>query len=170
LIPYDHANLCVQPVNFAWFERKVKEWGCMQALIDFDGWRKWEDFATENGLKDPRDVMTGPRASATRRREVKTPAPAPTNNSTTNLAHIAANNLTASLPHHTALTPGSSTTNDTNSAITANAKSNDTTAREDFATTAKSSIGETLVSWKEGNQSVKEDSPDTIVGISTAKA
>lgn len=23
------------------------EWGCMQALIDFDGWRKWKDFAQE---------------------------------------------------------------------------------------------------------------------------
>jgi osomolarity two-component system response regulator SSK1 len=33
-------------VNFVWFERKVKEWGCMQALIDFDGWRKWKDFDT----------------------------------------------------------------------------------------------------------------------------
>ena len=42
-----------QPVNFVWFERKVKEWGCMQALIDFDGWRKWKDFAEANGLKDP---------------------------------------------------------------------------------------------------------------------
>ena len=21
------------------------EWGCMQALIDYDGWRKWKDFA-----------------------------------------------------------------------------------------------------------------------------
>lgn len=31
-------------MNFVWFERKVKEWGCMQALIDFDGWRKWKDF------------------------------------------------------------------------------------------------------------------------------
>lgn len=20
------------------------EWGCMQALIDFDGWRKWKDY------------------------------------------------------------------------------------------------------------------------------
>ena len=38
---------CKQPVNFVWFERKVKEWGCMQALIDFDGWRKWKDFDTE---------------------------------------------------------------------------------------------------------------------------
>lgn len=23
------------------------EWGCMQALIDFDGWRKWKDFSQE---------------------------------------------------------------------------------------------------------------------------
>jgi hypothetical protein len=32
-------------VNFVWLERKVMEWGCMQALIDFDGWRKWKDFS-----------------------------------------------------------------------------------------------------------------------------
>jgi hypothetical protein len=25
----------------------------MQALIDFDGWRKWKDIAEINGLKDP---------------------------------------------------------------------------------------------------------------------
>jgi osomolarity two-component system response regulator SSK1 len=25
------------------------EWGCMQALIDFDGWRKWKDFSQGNG-------------------------------------------------------------------------------------------------------------------------
>jgi osomolarity two-component system, response regulator SSK1 len=23
------------------------EWGCMQALIDFDGWRQWKDFTLE---------------------------------------------------------------------------------------------------------------------------
>lgn len=23
------------------------EWGCMQALIDFDGWRKWKDFSSQ---------------------------------------------------------------------------------------------------------------------------
>lgn len=29
------------------------EWGCMQALIDFDGWRKWKDFSqlSNNDLK-----------------------------------------------------------------------------------------------------------------------
>ena len=36
----------IQPVNFVWLERKVMEWGCMQALIDFDGWRKWKDFSS----------------------------------------------------------------------------------------------------------------------------
>lgn len=37
----------LQPVNFVWLERKVMEWGCMQALIDFDGWRKWKDFSAK---------------------------------------------------------------------------------------------------------------------------
>lgn len=23
------------------------EWGCMQALIDFDGWRKWKDYSAK---------------------------------------------------------------------------------------------------------------------------
>ena len=23
------------------------EWGCMQALIDFDGWRKWKEISQE---------------------------------------------------------------------------------------------------------------------------
>ncbi|KAF2276295.1 uncharacterized protein EI97DRAFT_433698 [Westerdykella ornata] len=38
-------DFLTKPVNFVWLERKVKEWGCMQALIDYDGWRKWKDFA-----------------------------------------------------------------------------------------------------------------------------
>lgn len=32
-------------MNFVWLERKVMEWGCMQALIDFDGWRQWKNFS-----------------------------------------------------------------------------------------------------------------------------
>lgn len=42
-LTYKHT----QPVNFVWLERKVMEWGCMQALIDFDGWRKWKDFSQQ---------------------------------------------------------------------------------------------------------------------------
>ena len=34
-------------------ERKVTEWGCMQALIDFDGWRKWKAYAHAKESQDP---------------------------------------------------------------------------------------------------------------------
>jgi osomolarity two-component system, response regulator SSK1 len=40
-------DFLTKPVNFMWLERKVKEWGCMQALIDFDGWRRWKEFASK---------------------------------------------------------------------------------------------------------------------------
>lgn len=29
-----------KPVNLVWLQNKITEWGCMQALIDFDGWNK----------------------------------------------------------------------------------------------------------------------------------
>jgi hypothetical protein len=32
-------------------QRKVTEWGCMQALIDFDGWRKWKGLAAQEEAK-----------------------------------------------------------------------------------------------------------------------
>ncbi|EOQ98783.1 Response regulator mcs4 [Wallemia ichthyophaga EXF-994] len=32
-------DFLTKPVNFQWLERKIIEWGCMQALIDVDGWR-----------------------------------------------------------------------------------------------------------------------------------
>ncbi|KAI1359985.1 hypothetical protein F5Y08DRAFT_61727 [Xylaria arbuscula] len=38
-------DFLTKPVNFEWLQRKVKEWGCMQALIDFDGWRKWKEYS-----------------------------------------------------------------------------------------------------------------------------
>ncbi|ODV77159.1 CheY-like protein, partial [Suhomyces tanzawaensis NRRL Y-17324] len=28
-----------KPVNLVWLQNKITEWGCMQALIDFEGWR-----------------------------------------------------------------------------------------------------------------------------------
>lgn len=40
-------DFLTKPVNFVWLERKVMEWGCMQALIDFDGWRKWKELSQE---------------------------------------------------------------------------------------------------------------------------
>lgn len=35
-------DFLTKPVGFPWMSRKVSEWGCMQALIDFDGWRQWK--------------------------------------------------------------------------------------------------------------------------------
>ncbi|KIX94247.1 uncharacterized protein Z520_09957 [Fonsecaea multimorphosa CBS 102226] len=46
-------DFLTKPVNFVWMERKVTEWGCMQALIDYDGWRKWKQFAEDKGNEDP---------------------------------------------------------------------------------------------------------------------
>lgn len=34
-------DFLTKPVNFQWLERKIIEWGCMQALIDIDGWRNF---------------------------------------------------------------------------------------------------------------------------------
>ncbi|KAK8067856.1 hypothetical protein PG996_006968 [Apiospora saccharicola] len=45
-------DFLTKPVNFVWLERKVMEWGCMQALIDFDGWRKWKDFSQKTEESD----------------------------------------------------------------------------------------------------------------------
>ncbi|KIN08081.1 hypothetical protein OIDMADRAFT_99993 [Oidiodendron maius Zn] len=45
-------DFLTKPVNFVWLERKVMEWGCMQALIDYDGWRQWKDFSQDGGRED----------------------------------------------------------------------------------------------------------------------
>ncbi|KAF2215479.1 hypothetical protein CERZMDRAFT_105153 [Cercospora zeae-maydis SCOH1-5] len=45
-------DFLTKPVNFVWLERKVKEWGSMMAIIDYDGWRHWKDLAEqENAVK-----------------------------------------------------------------------------------------------------------------------
>ncbi|RPB24316.1 hypothetical protein L211DRAFT_785277 [Terfezia boudieri ATCC MYA-4762] len=38
-------DFLTKPVNNLWLEKKLTEWGCMQALIDFDGWKKWKDIS-----------------------------------------------------------------------------------------------------------------------------
>jgi osomolarity two-component system response regulator SSK1 len=52
-------DFLTKPVNFVWLERKVKEWGCMQALIDFDGWRQWKDFADKSENNDSTSKLSG---------------------------------------------------------------------------------------------------------------
>ncbi|CAH0044630.1 unnamed protein product [Clonostachys solani] len=57
------------PVNFVWLERKVMEWGCMQALIDFDGWRKWKDFSQLNQESEASKKATAAaKAKATKKK------------------------------------------------------------------------------------------------------
>ena len=57
-----------QPVNFVWLERKVKEWGCMQALIDFDGWRRWKDFTDASDTTDGTSKLSTSYASVAPRK------------------------------------------------------------------------------------------------------
>ncbi|ORY85089.1 hypothetical protein BCR37DRAFT_355999 [Protomyces lactucae-debilis] len=38
-------DFLTKPVSLVWLERKVFEWGCMQALIDFEGWKKFRNAA-----------------------------------------------------------------------------------------------------------------------------
>ncbi|OBT83905.1 hypothetical protein VE02_08419 [Pseudogymnoascus sp. 03VT05] len=52
-------DFLTKPVNFVWLERKVMEWGCMQALIDFDGWRKWKDFSAQDQQPDAPPKKSG---------------------------------------------------------------------------------------------------------------
>ncbi|KAK4133478.1 hypothetical protein BT67DRAFT_382723 [Trichocladium antarcticum] len=49
-------DFLTKPVTYVWLERKVMEWGCMQALIDFDGWRKWKSYTSQKP-----EIEEGPR-------------------------------------------------------------------------------------------------------------
>ncbi|CAG8633520.1 1815_t:CDS:2 [Acaulospora colombiana] len=44
-------DFLTKPVSLEWLEKKINEWGCMQALIDFDGWRKWKKGGEETVSK-----------------------------------------------------------------------------------------------------------------------
>lgn len=40
-------DFLTKPVNLEWLQQKLLEWGCMQALIDFEGWKSW--YVLESG-------------------------------------------------------------------------------------------------------------------------
>ncbi|KAF2439085.1 hypothetical protein P171DRAFT_370325 [Karstenula rhodostoma CBS 690.94] len=61
-------DFLTKPVNFVWLERKVKEWGCMQALIDFDGWRRWKDFTNASDTTDGTSKLSTSYSSVAPRR------------------------------------------------------------------------------------------------------
>ncbi|KAI0130575.1 response regulator receiver domain-containing protein [Xylariales sp. AK1849] len=60
-------DFLTKPVNFVWLERKVMEWGCMQALIDFDGWRKWKDFSQKAGEDETAKKAAAAKAKASKK-------------------------------------------------------------------------------------------------------
>ncbi|RYP41458.1 hypothetical protein DL768_010497 [Monosporascus sp. mg162] len=69
-------DFLTKPVNFVWLERKVKEWGCMQALIDFDGWRKWKDFSqkSEEDEAGKKATSAASKAKATKKNRLSVAA------------------------------------------------------------------------------------------------
>ncbi|KAK8155723.1 hypothetical protein IWX90DRAFT_46354 [Phyllosticta citrichinensis] len=73
-------DFLTKPVNFVWLERKVKEWGCMQALIDYDGWRKWKTFTDDQPPTDTAKAKLKKKANrasiSTARLSTGTPSPA----------------------------------------------------------------------------------------------
>ncbi|KAH7392221.1 hypothetical protein DE146DRAFT_133836 [Phaeosphaeria sp. MPI-PUGE-AT-0046c] len=65
-------DFLTKPVNFVWLERKVKEWGCMQALIDFDGWRKWKDFADSDTMDSKSKMSASFSSIAPKKKDAST--------------------------------------------------------------------------------------------------
>lgn len=54
-------DFLTKPVSLEWLEKKIIEWGCMQALIDFEGWRRWK----KNSSSDNNTVVKKKLASLT---------------------------------------------------------------------------------------------------------
>ncbi|OLN86066.1 Response regulator mcs4 [Colletotrichum chlorophyti] len=69
-------DFLTKPVNFVWLERKVMEWGCMQALIDFDGWRRWKDFSQQNDESEAAKKGAALKTKAKKNRLSMTSVPA----------------------------------------------------------------------------------------------
>jgi len=69
-------------VNFIWLERKVTEWGCMQALIDFDGWKTWKKNAELMSAADATVAKNKRQAAGNKTKKLKnaddSPKPTPT--------------------------------------------------------------------------------------------
>lgn len=46
-------DFLTKPVSLEWLEKKIIEWGCMQALIDFEGWRRWKRTTSDQPKPPP---------------------------------------------------------------------------------------------------------------------
>ncbi|KAG4410476.1 response regulator Mcs4 [Cadophora malorum] len=79
-------DFLTKPVNFVWLERKVMEWGCMQALIDFDGWRKWKDFSQQADTEDKGGSKSAKLSAANKKKKNRSSLGANPGGSTSRLA------------------------------------------------------------------------------------
>lgn len=61
-------DFLTKPVSLEWLARKIIEWGCMQALIDFEGWRKWkraeDSTSTSTSTSTTSTITTKPTMTA----------------------------------------------------------------------------------------------------------
>lgn len=65
-------DFLTKPVNLTWLEQKTIEWGCMQALIDFEGWKYWI------GREDTKSSSNTTATSNTNNNSNNSPRPAHT--------------------------------------------------------------------------------------------
>ncbi|CDM36072.1 hypothetical protein DTO013E5_5553 [Penicillium roqueforti] len=71
-------DFLTKPVGFPWLEQKVTEWGCMQALIDFEGWRKWRGFMDSPRAASPTvDTSSSPMQGGYRKEPPRVDPPSP---------------------------------------------------------------------------------------------
>ncbi|KAG2201024.1 hypothetical protein INT47_006568 [Mucor saturninus] len=61
-------DFLTKPVSLEWLEKKIIEWGCMQALIDFEGWRRWKRKSTHD---DNSEIIKKKLASFTTHRTLQ---------------------------------------------------------------------------------------------------
>ncbi|WVQ71684.1 hypothetical protein IAR50_001225 [Cryptococcus sp. DSM 104548] len=54
-------DFLTKPVSLKWLDKKIVEWGCMQALIDFDGWRRWK---SSDASETRQGFSVGPQQAA----------------------------------------------------------------------------------------------------------
>lgn len=61
-------DFLTKPVSLEWLEQKIMEWGCMQALIDFEGWKKWNRLKQDDSTTTTTSTSkptTGSKKNAT---------------------------------------------------------------------------------------------------------
>ncbi|CAG8729644.1 5975_t:CDS:2, partial [Ambispora leptoticha] len=88
-------DFLTKPVSLVWLEKKIKEWGCMQILIDFDGWRRWKKTEDEIKQKEVGQMTTTKNINSPSTKQssaLTTPSSAAISNNKNNNIKIATSN------------------------------------------------------------------------------